>query len=600
MIELDPRSLYLALIIVHVILSGSILASARARRSESLRLWGAAVLLGLPALIALAFRGIWGDFFTKTLAILLVSFGYSLAYLSVATFFGIRRNWYWVAIPPILAAVLFSFPMGQASRNIISGVLNGGQTGYLVWVVVRQGITAQSGPRIMLAIGAGIMSVGFVWRAIKSILYYAEANAVSLAADPTTLLFASVSVLLQTTAVLLLHWDYSDSRLRAQREAALRLSANRTRFLAAASHDLRQPLQAITYILDDLRSRNLDSAQADLHGKAAKVAEEMRLLLDSILDAARLDLGGLSPVYKKVSATELFQRLDKDFSASAQEKRLRWKLFWPNDLYLHTDPDLLYSLISNLVSNAIKYTDRGGVLVAARRHGERVRLQVFDTGVGIAEKHGEHIFEEFYQVQPPPKDRVKGSGLGIGLGLFMVRRLVDLLGCDLRWRSTEGGGSVFTVDMPAGMDTHAPELMAPPQPNQPPAACTGRRVVIVEDDELTREAAEGWFRSMGNEVRSFASAESALAGADLARTELFVVDYRLEGEMTGLDLLNSIERTQGGVRGVIVTGSSLVPGHELPGCAWPVLAKPVAPADLLRAIQEQMARELPAGATPRA
>lgn len=583
MFELDSFSLYIALVLVHIILATSILASRRAWLSPSLRLWGIAILINGAALIILAFRGVWPDLVTKTLAIFLVSTVFALCYLSIAIFFGLRHNRYWVYAPPIVAAILFSLPLDQMWRNVVSGIINGGQAIYIVWVIVRQGFTAQAGPRIMLATGAAVIGGGFFWRAIDSAWFVQQLEPTAPATDPTTLLVGLISVLVQTTAVLMMHWGHGDERLRAQRETALRLSANRTRFLAAASHDLRQPLQAMTYIVDDLRSRCRDATLTASHAKLARVTEEMKALLDSILDVARLDLGGVTPVLRATSVDDLFLRLDKDFSACVRSNGLRWKLFWPNDIYLRTDLHLLYSLVSNLVSNAIKYTERGGVMVAARRRGRRVLIQVFDTGIGISATHGDQIFEEFYQVNNPSRDRAKG----IGLGLFMVRRLSELLECKIEWRSTMGRGTVFSVYLPEDVETSPPK----PEPEEDtPLPVAGLRIVVLEDDKDNREALCAWLRSMQNDVQAFAAAEPAMANDGALETaDFFIVDYRLSGEMTGLDFLKAAARLRR-VRAVIITGSSTTATHELSGCGWPVLAKPVAPGDLLRAIHDQMAQ----------
>lgn len=236
-------------------------------------------------------------------------------------------------------------------------------------------------------------------------------------------------------------------RLLIQRErAALAESRERakTRFLAAASHDLRQPVQAARLFLDLLRNKDLTEDQQQLCQQISTAMESLSSLLDCLLDITRIESGGVSASFQDVEVSDILSRLDDEFAALAQAQGLRFKLFFPMGARVRTDPQLVNLILRNLVSNALKYTRQGGLLIGARCRHDRLVLQVWDTGVGIGPEHEAHIFEEFYQAGNPHRD----NGQGLGLGLPICQRLTSLIHAKLSYRSCPGRGSMFELTLP--------------------------------------------------------------------------------------------------------------------------------------------------------
>jgi len=310
---------------------------------------------------------------------------------------------------------------------------------------------------------------------------------------------------------------------------------SKTRFLAAASHDLRQPTAAIGLLVSLLRQQPSSSAETrELTNMLDEAVASMESLLVGLLDISRLDAGAVQPQFQPVSLHDVFQAVRVHEQSAAQSKGLDLRFRLPHgansNLMVMTDPLLLHSVLRNLVSNAIRYTQRGGVLVAARRHGKRrLRIEIWDTGIGIAPDQIDRIFEEFYQVGNAARDRNRG----IGLGLAIVRRTAGVLGERVTVRSRPGHGSVFSIELPLHHAT-APKpsvLVAPSQPIK------GRTVWVVEDDMLLRRALTELLQSWGARVRVWHDGESLIGELPLllgmeaheALPDLLVSDYRLPG-----------------------------------------------------------------------
>jgi len=256
--------------------------------------------------------------------------------------------------------------------------------------------------------------------------------------------------------------------LQEKKDEAERASVAKSRFLAAASHDLRQPLHALSLFSADLqRAAELQDEQRlrQLSGRVAESVEAMSSLLDALLDISRLDIGGVTVEPVNVDLGELLARVHASFARSAADAGLRLR-FRPTQARLRCDPLLLERLLANLVANALRYTPQGSVLVAARRRGREMRIEVRDSGIGIAPEHQQAVFEEFFQVGNSA--RVHGEGLGLGLSI--VQRLARLLGTRVELRSQLGRGSVFSLHLPLAVDTDQGEkdekgaLQAAPAP----------------------------------------------------------------------------------------------------------------------------------------
>jgi PAS domain S-box-containing protein len=237
----------------------------------------------------------------------------------------------------------------------------------------------------------------------------------------------------------------TEAKLLAAMTAVESASRTKSRFLAAASHDLRQPIQAIKLFAEALTRTELNAEQKRLGAYLAASATSLGDLLNALLEISRLDANVITAVPEAIAAEALAARIDAEFSPLAAAKGLRFKLAFPfRDMVLMTDGGLLMSLLGNLIGNAVKYTSQGGVLVAIRRRGDQALIQVWDTGIGIDAKHLETIYDEYFQLGNPERDIEKG----LGLGLSIVKRLARLLETDVVCRSQPGRGSIFEFRLP--------------------------------------------------------------------------------------------------------------------------------------------------------
>ncbi len=236
---------------------------------------------------------------------------------------------------------------------------------------------------------------------------------------------------------------------------------SKSKFFAAVSHDLRQPIQAIRLFLDALKRAPGEAERQHLILSLDTAAETLSENLNLLLNISKLDAGAVKAQREWVNVETFFSHLDSNFSPVALQQRLRFKLWYPRrELALYTDRHLLNVILANLTGNALKNTTGGGVLVGLRRRGDACVIQVWDTGCGIAAEHLAHIYEEFYQADNPNRD----SSKGLGLGLAIVRRTADLLGYQIACRSRPGRGSVFEVHLPAGVLS---EQSSPSDPARP-------------------------------------------------------------------------------------------------------------------------------------
>ncbi len=346
-------------------------------------------------------------------------------------------------------------------------------------------------------------------------------------------------------------------------------AANRAKsqFFAAASHDLRQPLHAMGLFAEALRQRANDPEVASLVNSINQSVDALEGLFGELLDITRIDSGGVDVQPGPVSIKDLFARLRLTFEATAFEKGLALG-FHGAQRFAHTDGLLLERILRNLVSNAIRYSEDGGVLVACRRKpgdAGKLLLQVWDSGIGIGPASLPHIFDEFYQVQSSrPLEAHQKKGMGLGLAI--VKRLADLLEAPLTVRSQAGRGSVFTLEVPAGRE---PRSLAPALPSggaRLGVTLQGRRLMVVEDEPTVREGLTVLLETWGAEVQAvadMAALQQWLDAPDIRPPDLLLVDYRLPQGRTGIEALAALrarwpERV---LPAILVTGSSLG-GHE--------------------------------------
>ncbi len=375
------------------------------------------------------------------------------------------------------------------------------------------------------------------------------------------------------------------------RRAAEAANQAKTQFFAAASHDLRQPLHAMGLFAEALRQKSRDPEVASLVNSINESVDALEGLFGELLDITRIDTGGVDVQPEPVRMRELFGRLRLHFEPTAFEKGLMLS-FHGEQRVAHTDPVLLERVLRNLVSNAIRYSDDGGVLVSCRPRAGKLLLQVWDSGIGISPPSLLRIFDEFYQVQSA-RPLQAHHRKGLGLGLAIVKRLTQLMGADITVRSRVGHGTVFSFEVPLG---RLPRLVDN-TPAALPKALLGltlqeRLIVVVEDEAAVREGLVVLLQAWGAQVVSFDTVDGVRAwlAAELpatspvrTRPDLLLVDYRLPQGSTGLDALAALRAHWPGQRlpAIVVTGSSLA-GHEDEALThdFHLLIKPVLPNKL--------------------
>jgi len=370
--------------------------------------------------------------------------------------------------------------------------------------------------------------------------------------------------------------------------------ANRakTQFFAAASHDLRQPLHAMGLFAEALRARSHDPEVAQLVHSINESVDALEGLFSELLDITRIDSGGVEVRPVDFELADIFRKLRLHFEPAAFEKGLELRIRGGRRVG-YADPLLVERILRNLVSNAIRYTSDGSVLVSCRQRGDRLLLQVWDTGPGIRPDQRARVFEEFYQVPGTPV--VGEQKKGLGLGLAIVKRLAALMQAPLEMRSEEGRGTVFTLALPLGKAPPAAERAIV---GKGPIDLTlgGRTIVIVEDEPAVRQGLEvllaGWGASIVS-LDSVAAARAWAEGADPGTAPALVIaDYRLEDGATGAAAIAAVRQRFGAaVPAIVVTGSSMT-GHDKEALEhdFHLLIKPVLPNKLRAMIAFKLGR----------
>jgi two-component system, sensor histidine kinase len=368
------------------------------------------------------------------------------------------------------------------------------------------------------------------------------------------------------------------------RRAAEAASRAKTQFFAAASHDLRQPLHAMGLFAEALRQRAHDPEVASLVNSINESVDALEGLFSELLDITRIDTGGVEVRPEPVRVRDLFGRLRLHFEPTAFEKGLMLS-FHGEQHVAQADPVLLERILRNLVSNAIRYTDDGGVLVSCRPRQGQLLFQVWDSGIGISEPNLPRIFEEFFQAQSS-RPLQAHHRKGLGLGLAIVKRLAGLMETAVTVRSRVGRGTVFSLAVPVGRAPRVVESL--PGSSKAPLGLTlqGRLIAVVEDEAAVREGLVVLLQAWGATVVSFDTVDAVrswLAGGPAEAPHLLLVDYRLPQGTTGIDALVALRARWPGQRlpAIVITGSSLG-GHEDEALThdYHLLIKPVLPNKL--------------------
>jgi len=370
-----------------------------------------------------------------------------------------------------------------------------------------------------------------------------------------------------------------------QRTADLEQSNRvKTRFLSAASHDLRQPLQALRMFTETLASYTQNRDQAKLFANIQKCQHSIQSMLDSLLDISRLDAGMLQPYLETVAVPEVFEDMQSAFAPQAEARDIALFSHCPPDACIQTDPMIIERILGNLLGNAIRYTEGGMVLLACRRRGNSWRLEVRDSGAGIAEQDQASIFEEFQQLPNSERNREKG----LGLGLAIVKRLCALLEYDIELRSMPGRGSTFAVTAPACARTLVTMSGAEANSGVKQPAMPFQLGLVIDDDTLARDSVFLSMRAQGCEVRTAANRQQAeqLIAQDFP--DFIVCDYRLPDD-NGIKLIQHLwQRAGHRIPSVLLTGDTapeMVLEAEQAGI--PVVNKPSGIAALFSALRGQ-------------
>jgi CheY-like chemotaxis protein len=363
-------------------------------------------------------------------------------------------------------------------------------------------------------------------------------------------------------------------------------SANlaKSRFLAAASHDLRQPLHALGLFVAQLRAPVSAAARSRIVERIDASVAAMNELFNALLDIAKLDAGVLAPDRTEFPIQRLFDRIETTFAGPAREKGLRLRVR-PASAWVCSDFILLERILLNLVSNAVRYTSRGGVLVACRRRGGILRIEIYDTGRGIPENQRHNIFGEFYQLADAGQDR-RG---GLGLGLAIVERLCGLLDHPIELTSTVGRGSRFAVLVPA---VAARANVVTPSPPVAPDAPSGKLIVVIDDDVLVLDAMRGLLHGWGCDVVAADSEGAVLEGLGSRRPDLIISDSHLADGVAGIDVIARLRKSFGAAIPAFLISGDTSPERlrEARASGHHLLHKPVHPM-ILRAMLGQLLKK---------
>lgn len=361
-------------------------------------------------------------------------------------------------------------------------------------------------------------------------------------------------------------------KARAARQEAEQANLAKSKFLAAASHDLRQPVHALGLFLEVIGRGELSPMQRDMLGNARASCLASSEMLNTLLDFSRIEAGVIEPQVRPFHLQPLLIKIENDLAPQAVAKDLVFRSRETRADVL-SDPVLVELIVRNLVSNAIRYTAHGGVLLACRPHGEQVLLEVWDTGVGIEESQQQAIFQEFHQLGNPERDRNKG----LGLGLAIVQGLVNALGLHLTLRSRPGHGSVFRLALPR---SQAAVTLEDVTINFFQAHALNIRVLVIDDDEAVRMGMTQLLGNWGCACVAVESIEAALEAARASRPDVVISDYRLREQRTGAQAIAALRAELGAALPALIITGDTAPDRlrEAQASGVPLLHKPVSPA----------------------
>jgi signal transduction histidine kinase/CheY-like chemotaxis protein len=488
-----------------------------------------------------------------------------------------------LAVVSLVCALLAFLPNEPWTAELAIGAL----CPMLLWIAARL-------RPAFTAVATFICATTIVWTTIFAIGIFGDSHL----SIEQRVLAAQATILAISLGALVLAALFSERRLHEsailEREARLQDAwksaelANRAKssFLAAASHDLRQPLQTLKFLQAALGPHHPSGEARSLVVEIGRSLDTMTSILSSLLDVNRLESGNLRPSVSEFSLKEIFEPLAGDFGAPVQERGLRLCIV-RSGLIIRSDRRMLAEMIRNLLSNAVRYTDRGRILLGCRRTGDNVHIEVWDSGVGITEDQLPHIFNEYYQ----GTDGAERGGFGLGLAI--VKRLGEILGHRVEVRSIPGKGTRFFIEVPRGrFSVNVPEAAPPVHPHND--AFPGS-VLAIEDEASVRSALRRLLKARGVEATIVATATEALTlvREQGLRPDVLLCDYNLHGSPDGVETIKHLRAALGWiVPAVVMTGdtrSQTVDSIAAQGVS--VLIKPFLAEELLEILR---------GRTPRA
>jgi PAS domain S-box-containing protein len=377
----------------------------------------------------------------------------------------------------------------------------------------------------------------------------------------------------------------SEAVQRIAKEMAEHANFAKSKFLAAASHDLRQPLQSLILFAGVLKGYVQGSRGEQALKRLEHGLDALKALLDSLLDVSKLDAGMVKPEITDFPVSAVLDEISASYAPVAAAKGLGWRIE-PSTEWVRSDVTLLGRVLRNLVENAVRYTQSGQIRIASRRVEDRLRIEVEDTGIGIPPEQLGRVFDEFHQVGNQARDRNQG----LGLGLAIVRRIADLLGHRIETRSRLGEGSIFSIELPLAVAEPAPL----PVSNDAGAGQNGqgRLAVVIDDDIMVLESLRAILTEWGYQAFAAVSAEEAVAQVrELGRRpDIVIADYRLQEGRTGMDAIRAVrDLFDHPIPGLILTGETdLEFQRTAAGHGLGIAHKPVTPGQLGRVLEQQL------------
>jgi signal transduction histidine kinase/ActR/RegA family two-component response regulator len=431
----------------------------------------------------------------------------------------------------------------------------------------------------MWTIGAAGVSNAWIEYFIAGLVVVFGMLMLQLAQDTFRLLKASFDIRREQVVL--------NQQLRSALEEAEAANRAKTRFLASASHDLRQPMHTLSLFGAALMMRPLDEATRPIVNHMNTALQALSAQIDALLDVSKLDAGVVPVNPSTFSLPAFLEHLHAEYAEVARAKQLAFGTECPPQASCETDEVLLARIVRNLVENAIKYTASGEVAVRVSAAGpEHWEISVEDTGIGIPLAEHQRVFEEFYQLHNPERDRSRG----LGLGLSIVRRLAQLLGITIGMHSSPGFGTRFDLKVPRGgrAGTADPGVGHPFDAMRAGDSLAGTRVLVLDDEEAVRKGMETLLQAYGCEVRLAGCIAEALEQCHSMRPDIALVDLRLRGEENGIRAIEQL-RSIAWMPAILISGDTapdrIKDAHD---AGIPLLHKPVAPKTLYESIEREV------------